>query len=130
MAGIISIHPPRGGRDASALAAALIIPGFQSTLPVGGGTTDGKTQAAVFAISIHPPRGGRDQQEQPQEEQPSISIHPPRGGRDGLRLRKKTTKHIFQSTLPVGGGTGKRRAGKSGGAISIHPPRGGRDKFC
>ena len=101
----ISIHPPRGGRDAAVPEAA-----------------DSKT------ISIHPPRGGRDLRllvllllllR--------ISIHPPRGGRDYFKSEKKwggknfnppspwgegpviivltLLIHRFQSTLPVGGGT-------------------------
>ena len=34
--------------------------GFQSTLPVGGGTEDFAPEANTLYISIHPPRGGRD----------------------------------------------------------------------
>ena len=33
---------------------------FQSTLPVGGGTSHYCTHASYPQISIHPPRGGRD----------------------------------------------------------------------
>ena len=34
-----------------------------------------------------------------------ISIHPPRAGRDLFHLPQKYSTHIFQSTLPVRGGT-------------------------
>ena len=36
---------------------------------------------------------------------------------------------LFQSTLPVGGGTGDGATVGAGPGISIHPPRGGRDQF-
>ncbi len=81
---IISIHPPRGGRDVS----VPFVP-------------------AILGISIHPPRGGRDEKiglpafNLTNFNPPSpwgegrlvlcekdmsriISIHPPRGGRDSL----------------------------------------------
>ena len=35
----VSIHPPRVGRDAGDAVAADLAKGFQSTLPVWGGTT-------------------------------------------------------------------------------------------
>ena len=56
---VISIHPPRGGRD------------DKIQRPQGG-----------MMISIHPPRGGRDGVGFPATVPRIISIHPPRGGRD------------------------------------------------
>ena len=56
-----------------------------------------------------------------------ISIHPPRGGRDFFLPPSRCWTAVFQSTLPVGGGTAPRAALLPRGYISIHPPRGGRD---
>ena len=39
---------------------------------------------------------------------PGISIHPPRVGRDLWAQYKTEIKDLFQSTLPVWGGTGRR----------------------
>ena len=36
------------------------LPGFQSTLPMGGGTVALNVGGALAGISIHPPHGGRD----------------------------------------------------------------------
>ena len=56
----ISIHPPRGGRDWSANRLPSWERVFQSTRPVGGGTTSRSYLCNRPIISIHPPRGGRD----------------------------------------------------------------------
>ena len=56
---VISIHPPRAGRDEN-LPATPREATFQSTLPVRGGTKRVGTKITVGAISIHPPRAGRD----------------------------------------------------------------------
>ena len=59
---IISIHPPRAGRDLAALRR-----------PVNSD------------ISIHPPRAGRDFDNlELREITDEISIHPPRAGRDHI----------------------------------------------
>ena len=102
-----------------------------------------------YKISIHPPRGGRDEVCQSKGSKAVISIHPPRGGRDIPTIdvsmvmvdfnppspwgegrfgrRRCNIRCQFQSTLPVGGGTGPGGRRGPAGAISIHPPRGGRD---
>ncbi len=77
--------------------------GFQSTLPVGGGTEDHAEKRKIKHISIHPPRGGRDLM-------PGVNIVdalefqstlPVGEGRfRGLNLG---IYGLFQSTLPVGG---------------------------
>ena len=145
----ISIHPPRGGRDNLLLVAVplnsdfnppapwgagqrhlfshLIMPIFQSTRPVGGGTRRMTWTDRLVIISIHPPRGGRDHDAPPKasclyhfnppapwgagsktqlviDRLTTISIHPPRGGRDFGH---------WEMDCVIG--------------ISIHPPRGGRD---
>ncbi len=102
---VISIHPPRAGRDAEVLRVATL----------------------MRTISIHPPRAGRDDSDILFGAQCLISIHPPRAGRDSGKPTCSATLSLFQSTRPVRGGT--RRIGEShlGIVISIHPPRAGRD---
>ena len=79
----ISIHPPCGGRDSSFVVGAPVIPRFQSTRPVGGGTIPDFSRYYHINISIHPPCGGRDAvPPQGQTGRNGISIHPPCGGRD------------------------------------------------
>ena len=80
--------------------------GFQSTLPVWGGTREcGLRYEILQTISIHPPRVGRDQIVINFRLLLGISIHPPRVGRDTLTY-PATDNNIM---------------------ISIHPPRVGRD---
>ena len=146
--GLISIHPPRAGRDFFGCDVTSGIP-----------------------ISIHPPRAGRDEQSHKLSRLRGISIHPPRAGRDGgdwpvsdAAYRFQSTRpvrggttyaHIasgfghfnppapcgagrwqpvetkqailFQSTRPVRGGTIAFSVGRYASIISIHPPRAGRD---
>ena len=103
-------------------------PGFQSTLPVWGGTGGWRCQPATSNISIHPPRVGRDlpllsrfcsrcyfNPPSPCGEGQTwqtkgrmilnISIHPPRVGRDIIHPYNDQQLGPFQSTLPVWGGT-------------------------
>ena len=56
----ISIHPPHAGRDRHSDTMCHCIDGFQSTLPMRGGT--GSEVGAILGlnISIHPPHAGRD----------------------------------------------------------------------
>ena len=56
----ISIHPPRAGRDLMMLSMLVVLPIFQSTRPVRGGTTTIASLSGSKKISIHPPRAGRD----------------------------------------------------------------------
>ena len=79
---------------------------FQSTLPVWGGTKIGDIPNDVRRISIHPPRVGRDEcDRQPVPAETGISIHPPRVGRDEDFEVVVSLDAVFQSTLPVWGGT-------------------------
>ena len=59
-ADLISIHPPRVGRDRWRCASWTPTRKFQSTLPVWGGTGHLKNFCPLRNISIHPPRVGRD----------------------------------------------------------------------
>ena len=101
---------------------------FQSTLPVWGGTNNACNAKLSQDISIHPPRVGRDLNVFISGLlASSISIHPPRVGRDLLGAQQGRPNSLFQSTLPVWGGTSIHDAAMFQVQISIHPPRVGRD---
>ena len=128
MQNVISIHPPRAGRDANVkLNLVPYLPTFQSTRPVRGGTKRCDRTGQAMDISIHPPRAGRDVQRTRPPPAPQISIHPPRAGRDRCGVHRTRTFWGFQSTRPVRGGTEVRLAVEEILQISIHPPRAGRD---
>ena len=146
---IISIHPPRGGWDLNCdwrfTEPFYFNPptpwgvgpslddgshgdvGFQSTHPVGGGTSGSSLQGRVGVISIHPPRGGWDSTPRHGAAN-GTHFNPPTPwgvGRHGLPLREQRyyfnpptpwgvgpivsgsagAGAVFQSTHPVGGGT-------------------------
>ena len=103
---LISIHPPRAGRDSMGAYVIIMPDKFQSTRPVRGGT------AVLFLQQLH----GR------------ISIHPPRAGRDEPFSSNAITSKPFQSTRPVRGGTTRALPRCWSNTISIHPPRAGRDE--
>ena len=101
----ISIHPPRVGRDAGVYVREIAEPGFQSTLPVWGGTTALCLSCVEITISIHPPRVGRDQADKPGSDA-CKHFNPPSPCGEGLVLTLRDAfVQIFQSTLPVWGGT-------------------------
>ena len=102
-------------------------PEFQSTLPVWGGTVAGFGGDYLLDISIHPPRVGRDIRGMRNPMNSWISIHPPRVGRDCCGWASSRKPTVFQSTLPVWGGTFPAMVGYAACYISIHPPRVGRD---
>ena len=125
---LISIHSPRMGRDASCCSrrrtscyfnplsphgerrARLCcrrghaVP-FQSTLPAWGETVSLLPFCSLFAISIHSPRMGRDVYHMPDDGQ-LFNFNPlsPHGERL-MKLLRKLTICIFQSTLPAWGET-------------------------
>ena len=104
---------------------------FQSTLPVGGATMASTISLWSAMVSIHASRGGSDllsgcrrlstncgfNPRFPWGERPflyfrydnscSVSIHASRGGSDNPSANGFTALRRFQSTLPVGGATGK-----------------------
>ena len=168
----ISIHAPRGGSDHGlqhllgggvnfnprspwgerllVSSRSLIACRFQSTLPVGGATYPGDILRPVQVISIHAPRGGSDgpvaeHQEtshhfnprSPWGERPfspvSISCSTvfqstlPVGGATGRAAYPRRPLQRFQSTLPVGGATRRWEYQQDHLSISIHAPRGGSD---
>ena len=80
---------------------------FQSTLPVWGGTGLSCTWIPPVLLYFNPPspcgEGLSSMADFTSRE--SISIHPPRVGRDGQKLINPAQLPLFQSTLPVWGGT-------------------------
>ena len=104
---IISIHPPRAGRDLILGRFIICTSLFQSTRPVRGGTeTVGSVPTTPFPFqSTRPVRGGTDLIRLKSKSK-QISIHPPRAGRDHREYRSNPEAYAFQSTRPVRGGTG------------------------
>ena len=100
----------------------------QSPLPVGGGTKSLCVPGLRRRISIHPPREGRDVTETERRGEALVfqSTLPVRGGTFSFLLAD-CRKLSFQSTLPARGGTPTTRCKGLRRAISIHPPREGRD---
>jgi len=124
---------------------------FQSTLPVGGATVGLFDKDTEKLISIHAPRGGSDfiisvcifpifdfNPRSPWGERLICNLpgrcdgdFNPRSpwGERPISLFLTEVATIFQSTLPVGGATLRRRWTSDGCQISIHAPRGGSDLF-
>ena len=123
----ISIHAPRGGSDAGYLAKCIVAKNFNPRSPWGERQHSEGWIRGTYSISIHAPRGGSDLAVASNHSANSISIHAPRGGSDSWRLLPSSLSKVFQSTLPVGGATGRGGGGQLLGRISIHAPRGGSD---
>ena len=102
----VSIHPPRVGRDPFPVPVQKWVWGFQSTLPVWGGTPNipAVLGGTVVFQSTLPVWGGTR-----------------------LVFRGEIRPDGFQSTLPVWGGTMSPFTAKPPVSVSIHPPRVGRD---
>ena len=101
----ISIHPPRVGRDVEPQRLQWMRFGFQSTLPVWGGTDRTYYFPNIDQISIHPPRVGRDQTDRPKHSD-QMHFNPPSPCGEGPAAAGRAVKTTsFQSTLPVWGGT-------------------------
>ena len=85
---LISIHPPRVGRDFSFGAVIPLLAYFNPPSPCGEGHSFSGGQGYPHTISIHPPRVGRDTKSTGTGQIFSISIHPPRVGRDRAARRR------------------------------------------
>ena len=57
---LISIHPPRGGRDSRSVKRSERRCYFNPPSPWGEGPWSCAANSSRSRISIHPPRGGRD----------------------------------------------------------------------
>ena len=100
---------------------------FQSTLPVWGGTHVFFLLFRRGHISIHPPRVGRDLGHRDML-MDMMNFNPPSPCGEGPSAPMgKFRGFLFQSTLPVWGGTAKGLFFLQRLLISIHPPRVGRD---
>ena len=104
--GIISIHPPRVGRDRRTFSASWIYLYFNPPAPCGAGLA---RRSSIGAFSdFNPPA--------------------PCGAGHVIGLWQALHK-IFQSTRPVWGGTLSIDQYTVNKPISIHPPRVGRDEL-
>ena len=101
--------------------------GFQSTLPVWGGTAQVSVQPRSVGISIHPPRVGRDVVSFFVTTGIIISIHPPRVGRDFGGCLLFRFGHFISIHPPRVGRDTSQPGRVDTILISIHPPRVGRD---
>ena len=102
---MISIHTPRGGSDFLIPQSKIEPILFQSTLPVGGATSNEHNLPHFFLFQSTLPVGGAT-----------------------ATYSAAMWSKIFQSTLPVGGATAAQRLRDMGVPISIHTPRGGSDR--
>ena len=125
---IISIHPPRAGRDIGSAGFMRRSWDFNPPAPCGAGPDmEPKVTSTTFYFNPPAPCGagqkffgrslhiGLFQSTRPVRggtspvsgccAKPPISIHPPRAGRDSARAGAAHHITTFQSTRPVRGGT-------------------------
>ena len=119
---VISIHPPRVGRDVSISVWFFGTFHFNPPSPCGEGRKDSLPSSSTTTISIHPPRVGRDRPA-PFAGAGPCYFNPPSPCGEGRGYHKKRGfPHLgFQSTLPVWGGTlsqGQHREG----ITNFNPP--------
>ena len=117
---------PYGERRSTALFP-LPTPGFQSTLPIRGATSEQNSCEKRFKISIHAPHTGSDPVRKGKGPARSISIHAPHTGSDANSLLDMAVQGLFQSTLPIRGATHNVRYYHPVLQISIHAPHTGSD---
>ena len=124
---IISIHPPRAGRDCIVAIQLSNGGNFNPPAPCGAGPKALCDLGVCVDISIHPPRAGRDSVRHLYAQYKGISIHPPRAGRDIYDAPRELIEFI--SIHPPRAGRDLRICCNSFALflISIHPPRAGRD---
>ena len=103
---VISIHPPRAGRDDPDKISSAELDEFQSTRPVRGGTLTSWNCGRLRTFQ---------------------STRPVRGG-TRTAAKSRPLLLLFQSTRPVRGGTFLEQWPTAKIDISIHPPRAGRDQ--
>ena len=123
---VISIHPPHAGRDAIQHQNSRNIGNFNPPSPCGEGP---------FGIDItgrtkyfNPPSPcGEGPFPHPRPDFAG-DFNPPSPCGEGHQTETKLKeKNIFQSTLPMRGGTKKSVRVNAYDKISIHPPHAGRD---
>ena len=108
--GMISIHAPRGGSDEQRSALSGSDNSISIHAPRGGSDDDIAT--VFYVISYFNPRSPRGERLMFNRSPPLsryISIHAPRGGSDRIPHLRDALHQQFQSTLPAGGATQRRR---------------------
>ena len=123
---MISIHPPRAGRDRLLVNDHFALADFNPPAPCGAGHCCYLQTGFCFSISIHPPRAGRDDggYKLAETDEEFQSTRPVRGGTLSQVLRCLLS--AFQSTRPVRGGTQMVQQFKQFMAFqSTRPVRGG-----
>ena len=152
MAGEVSIHAPRAGRDRKRHSRTTATRGFNPRAPRGARRVQvaGRCAAVLFQ-STRPARGATKQAYWLQFFSP-VSIHAPRAGRDCLfsinvyglfcfnprapRGARPASANAafsaspFQSTRPARGATRPAWRGAIHRCVSIHAPRAGRDRLA
>ena len=111
---VISIHPPRAGRDEKPLYALKLLFDFNPPAPCGAGLYVAYFWRCFKYFNPPAPCGAGHNPSCLLFIGEGISIHPPRAGRDN-KIRSIRINLIFQSTRPVRGGTGNQRG-------NIQPP--------
>ena len=99
-----STYPVGGGT--TPFGITFLVLSFQSTHPVGGGTGEDLGGFGTAYISIHPPRGGGTIGEVQYYTGLDISIHPPRGGWDAADPTGHPYQQYFNPPTPWGVGRG------------------------
>ena len=102
---IITIHPPRGGRDTASSRRRWASRYFNPPAPWGAGRGLLQHRDHHRGISIHPPRGGRDRRLRPPLSSWAYFNPPAPWGAGRVTDGVVYTIEGFQSTRPVGGGT-------------------------
>ena len=102
---------------------------FQSTLPVGGATSDEEREIMkLHYFNPRSPWGERLKFTFSHRNFITFQSTLPVGGATLQPGDGNIAADGFQSTLPVGGATGRSSFPVSDGVISIHAPRGGSDR--
>ena len=107
---MISIHPPRAGRDYAMIWQAFRFLKFQSTRPVRGGTPSSVSPSAHKSFqSTRPVRGGTSRCRWPQSPRKFQSTRPVRGGTGQHRMWHTRCGH-FNPPAPCGAGPAREDA--------------------
>ena len=123
---VISIHPPRAGRDVAAAHGTAAGHYFNPPSPCG----EGRQRRGLLRAGYHfnPPSPCGEGHRSQSAAYRNGHFNPPSPCGEGRRsFSCRWLPALFQSTLPVRGGTVTTLGGPSAWMISIHPPRAGRD---
>ena len=124
---VISIHPPRGGRDGSPPPGPSAPDRFQSTRPVGGGTPFAVISLVSEAFQSTRPVGGGTAPPRCWRRCPGYFNPPAPWGAGPPHCIVLFSRYNFNPPAPWGAGPLPAGHQSFFHSISIHPPRGGRD---